>query len=119
VKQTLGREIVSVGVAGALAGEDADAAAGAGSLGGGFDDLLVDAERGGGDGLEVEVSVVTAGSEGLAQAALQKAFGDAEFLKKILFMAGARGILRIGHCLFSLRGSAGGGCLFPLLIRGP
>jgi hypothetical protein len=63
VEQALGAEIVSVGVAGALAGEDADAAAGAGALAGGFDDLLVDAEGGGGDGLEVEVGVVAAGGE--------------------------------------------------------
>jgi hypothetical protein len=61
VEQALGAEIVSVGVAGALAGEDADAAAGAGALAGGFDDLLVDTERGGGDRLEVEVGVVAAG----------------------------------------------------------
>jgi hypothetical protein len=47
VEQALGAEIVGVGVAGALAGEDADAAAGAGALAGGFDDLLVDAQRGG------------------------------------------------------------------------
>jgi hypothetical protein len=92
VEQALGAEVVGVGVAGALAGEDADAAAGADALAGGLDDLLVDAERGGGDGLEVEVGVVAAGGERLAQAALQQALGDAEFLlKKIALVVFAGG----------------------------
>ena len=103
MEQALGAEIVGVGVAGALAGEDADAAAGAGALAGGFDDLLVDAERGGGDGLEVEVGVVAAGGEGLAEAALEQALGDAEFLKKVAFMAGDGGRKRICHRSYSLR----------------
>ena len=88
MEQALGAEVVGVGVAGALAGEDADAAAGAGALRGGFDDLLVDAERGGGDRLEVKVGVVAAGGEGLAEAALQQALGEAEFLKEIALVAG-------------------------------
>ena len=91
MEQALGAEIVGVGVAGALAGEHANAAAGAGSLAGGFDDLLVDAQRGGGDRFEVEVGVVAAGGQSLAQAALQQALGDAEFLKEITLVTGVGG----------------------------
>ena len=109
VEQALGAEIVGVGVAGALAGEDADAAAGAGALAGGFDDLLVDAEGGGGDGLEVEVGVVAAGGEGFAQAALEQALGDAEFLEKITFVAWGWGKRPVGHRGFSLRRNPDGG----------
>ncbi len=76
MQQALGREVVGVGVAGALAGEDADAAAYADALGGGLDERLVDAERGGGDRLEVKVGVVAAGGERLAEAALHEAFRD-------------------------------------------
>ena len=43
-KQAFGAEIVRIGIAGAFAGKNADAAAGAGSLRGGFDDLLVDTQ---------------------------------------------------------------------------
>jgi hypothetical protein len=70
LEERVGGEVVGVGVAGALAGEDADSAAEADALGGGLDDGLVDAERGGGDGLEVEVGVVAPGGEGFGEAAL-------------------------------------------------
>ena len=103
VEQALGTEIVSVGVAGALAGENADAAAGAGSLAGRFDDLLVDAERGGGDGLEVKVGVVATGSKSLAQAALEEALRDAEFFEKITLVTGVCWSSGLSHYPFSLR----------------
>ena len=97
VQQPVGIEIVGIGVAGALAREHANAAAGAGALAGGFHDLLVDPQRGGRHRLEVEVGVVASGGQGLAQAALQEALGDAEFLKKIALVAGAGGNGRYAH----------------------
>ena len=83
MEQAVRAEVVGVGVAGALAAEDANAAAGADALAGRLDDLLIDAQRGGGDRLEVEVGVVAAGRKSLAQAALQQPLGDAEFFKKV------------------------------------
>ena len=53
---------------------------------GGFDEGLVDAEGGGGDGLEVEVGVVAAGGEGFAEAALHQAFGESEFFDEVAFV---------------------------------
>jgi len=82
VEQALGAEVVSIGVAGALAGEDTDAAASAGSLRSGFDDLLVDAQRGGRNRFKVKVSVVSAGSERLAEAAFEQPLGEAELIEK-------------------------------------
>ncbi len=58
-EEAVGGEIVGVGVAGAFAGYDADAAAQADSLAGGFDEGLVDAKGGGGNRFKVKVSVVT------------------------------------------------------------
>ena len=87
-QQAVGGEVVGVGVAGALAGEDADAAADADALAGGLDQGLVDAERGGGNGLEVEVGVVAAGGERLAEAALHQALGEAELLDEISLVVG-------------------------------
>ncbi len=91
-EQAVGGEIVGVGVAGALAGDDADAAAYADALAGGLDEGLVDAERGGGNGLEVEVGVVAAGGEGLAETAFHQAFGETEFLDEVAF------VVRGGNC---------------------
>ena len=45
-KERVGGEVVGIGVAGALAGEDTDAAAQTDSLRGGFDEGLIDAEGG-------------------------------------------------------------------------
>src|SRR5271170_2396318 len=87
-KQAFRREIVGVSIAGALTGDDANAAAGADSLAGGLDQRLIDADRGRGDRLEVEVGIVAAGGERLTQAAFEEAFGKAEFLKKIAFVGG-------------------------------
>ena len=106
MQQPLGAEVVGVGVAGALAGEDADAAAGADALAGGFNNLLVHAQRGGRNRLEVEVGVVSASREGLAQATFKKPLGEAEFVEKIAFMTGVRGSSRIIHRVFSLRCSS-------------
>ena len=69
VEQALGTQVIGVGVAGALAGEDADAAAGAGALAGGLDDLLIDTEGDRCDRLEIEVGVISAGGERFAEAA--------------------------------------------------
>ena len=109
VEQAFRVQIVSVGVARAFAAEDANAAAGAGALAGGFDDLLVDSQSGGRHRLEVEVGVVAAGAEGLAQAAFKQALGDGEFVKKITLVTGAGGSGRIGHRMFSLRWSEADG----------
>ena len=89
VEQAFGAEIVGVGVSGALARENADAAAGAGALRGRFYDLLIDAESRCSNRLEVEVGVVAACTKGLAQAAFQEALGDAKLLKKITVVAAA------------------------------
>ena len=97
VQQAVRVEVVGVGVAGAFAAEHADAAAGADSLAGGFDDLLVHAQRGGRHRLKVQVGIVAAGRERLAQAALQQPLGDAEFLKKVTFVTGRWGSSRYAH----------------------
>ncbi len=89
MQQALGRKIVGVGVAGALAGDHADAAAGAHALAGGFDQRFVDADRGRGDRLEVEVGVVAARGKSLAQAAFQQPLGKSKFFKEIAFVAGS------------------------------
>ncbi len=125
VEKALGAEVVGIGVAGALAGEDADAAAGADALAGGFDDLLVDAQRGGGNRLKIKVGVVAAGGESLAQAALEQPLGDAELLKEITSVADGGGNCGIGHRSSSLRPARlarrdGWGRLrgpFPVLVR--
>jgi len=97
VEQALGAQIVGIGVAGALARQHADAAAGAGALAGGFDNLLVNTESCCHDRLKIQVGVVAAGRERLAQAALEQALGNSEFLKKVAFVAGNRGNGRFGH----------------------
>ena len=74
-EEAIGGKIVGVGVAGALAGEDTDAAADADALRCGLDQGLVDAERSGGNRLKVKVGVVSAGGECLAEAALHEALG--------------------------------------------
>ena len=60
VEQPFRAEIVGVGVACALAGENANSAAGAGSLAGGLDDLLVDAQRSRRNRLKIKIGVVAA-----------------------------------------------------------
>ena len=57
-EQTVAGEVVGVGVAGALAGDDADAAAYADALAGGLDEGLIDAERGGGNRFKIKVRVL-------------------------------------------------------------
>ncbi len=74
-KEALGGKVVRVGVAGALAGEDADAAADADALRGGFYEGLVDAERCRGNGLKIKVRVVAASGECLAETAFHQALG--------------------------------------------
>ena len=111
MQQAVGTEIVGVGVASAFATEHADAAAGAGALRGRFDDPLVDSERCGRERFEVEIGVVAASRKGFAQAALEQALGESEFVKKITSvtgtLTGTRGGGRIGHCMFSLRRNLG------------
>ena len=87
-QEAVGGEVVGVGVSGALAGEDADAAADADALAGGLDQRLVDAKRGGGDGLEVEVCVLAAGRERFAQATLHQALGEAELFNEVALVVG-------------------------------
>ena len=88
LEESVGGEVVGVGVARALAGEDTDAATEGDALGGGLDERLVDAERGGGDGLEVEVGVIAPGGESFGEAALDEAFGDAEFRGEVVLVVG-------------------------------
>ncbi len=56
------------------------------SLAGGFDEGLVDADGGRGDGFEVEVGVVATGGEGFAEAALEEPLGKTEFIEKITLL---------------------------------
>ena len=63
VQDALRREIVGIGVSGALAGDDANAASGADALGGGLDEGLVDADGGRVQIFEVEVGVSSARRE--------------------------------------------------------
>ena len=55
-----GREVVAVGVAGALPGDDANADAQGDALGGALDDRFVDADGAGGEVFEVQVGVIAA-----------------------------------------------------------
>ncbi len=82
-QQAFGGKVVGVGVAGSLAGDDADAAAGGDSLAGGLDEGFVDADGGRGDGFEIEVGVVASGGEGFAEAAFEEALGEAELFKEV------------------------------------
>ena len=87
-QEAVGGEVVGVGVSGALAGEDTDTTADADALAGGLDQRLVDAQRGGGDGLEVEVRVLAAGGERFAQATLHQPLGEAELFNEVSFVVG-------------------------------
>ncbi len=87
-QQPLGGKIVGVGVAGALPGDNANAAARAHALAGRFDQRLVDRDRGRGDRLEVEVGVIAAGGERLAQAPLEQPLGQTKSLEKVELMFG-------------------------------
>ena len=82
VQNALGREIVGVGVAGALADHHANAASCGNSLGSGLHHGLVHHQRGRGKILEIKVGVVAAGREGGCQIALEIMFGEAVMLKK-------------------------------------
>ncbi len=89
VNQALRAQIVGVGVAGAFAGEDADAAAGAGALAGRFDDLLVNAQGDGCNRFKVEVGVIAAGRKGFPEAAFQQALGNSELFEKVPLVSGS------------------------------
>src|ERR1039457_206624 len=120
MQQALGGQVVSVGVAGAFAGEHPDAATGAGALRGRFDNLLVDAQRGCRNRLKVEVGIVATGAEGLAKAALKQPFGYAKLFKKIPGMTGSWGSGRSCHRALSLRLKQRGARVAPVadLIQG-
>lgn len=57
-EQAIGRKVVGVGIAGALTGDDADAAAYADALAGGFDEGFVDAERGRRNRFKIKVRIL-------------------------------------------------------------
>src|SRR6185369_2865381 len=78
VQDALGRKIVGIGVAGALAGDDANAASGADALGGGFYERLVNADGGRVQIFEVEVGVGSTGRQGGGQIFLQVGIREAE-----------------------------------------
>ena len=94
-EQAIGAEVVGVGVAGALAGEDANAAADADALGGGLDDAFVHAEGGGGDGLEVEIGELSAGGKRFAEAALEQALGEAEVGQEVTLVVRGVGMRKV------------------------
>ena len=75
----LGAEIVAIGVAGALARDDANADAQRHALAGALDDAFVDADGAGGEVFEIQIGVLSAGRERFAQVGLQITLGDAEF----------------------------------------
>jgi hypothetical protein len=64
-------EVIGVSKAGALAGENANAAADADALCGGLDDALVHTQGHGGDGLEVKIGELAASRKCLAKAAFE------------------------------------------------
>src|SRR4051794_20228172 len=82
MQDALGREIVGVGVSGALAGNDADSASGADALGRGFYERLVNADRGRVQILEVEVGVSAAGRECSREIFLQVRIGEVKAVGK-------------------------------------
>ena len=71
-------EVVAVGVAGALAGDDADADAHGNALRGALDHGFIDADGAGLEVLEVEVGVIAALGQSFTQIALQVLPGDIE-----------------------------------------
>jgi len=103
VEQPFGAQIVRVGVSRALSGKDANTASGTRALAGRFHNLLIDAEGGCRNRLKVEVGIVATGGKRFPQAALKQALREAEFLKKIAFLAGDRRRGRFGHDVLSLR----------------
>ena len=82
VQNALGRKIVGVGVAGALADHHANAASCGNPLRSRLHHRLVHHERGGGEVFEIKVGVVAAGGKGGCQIALQILLGEAVMLKK-------------------------------------
>ena len=82
VQNAVGRKIVGVGVSGALAGDDANAASGGDSLAGRLDHGLIDHQRGRGEIFEIKVGVVAAGRKRGGQIVLEIAFGEAVVLEE-------------------------------------
>ena len=78
VADLLRAEVVAVGVAGALAGDDADADAQRDALGRALDDRFVDADGTGGKVFEVEVGVIAARGERFGKVVFQIPPRDAE-----------------------------------------
>ena len=54
-------EVIGVGIAGAISGDDANTAACTHALAGGFDQRLIHRNSGRGDGFEVEIGKIAAG----------------------------------------------------------
>ena len=77
VQDAVGGKIVGVGVAGALAGNDANAAAGGNALRGGLDHGFVHHQRGGGKIFKIKVGVIAASREGGREIVLEVALGEA------------------------------------------
>jgi hypothetical protein len=90
-------EVIGIGVTGALSREHANAATGAGPLAGRLHDLLVNTQAHRGNRLEIQVGIIAARRQGLAQAAFQQPFRNAKFLKKIALVVGNRGRGWRGH----------------------
>ena len=95
-QEAIGAEVVGVGVAGALAGENANAAADADALGGGLDDAFVHAEGGRGDSLEVKVGELSTGRKGFSKTAFQKPLGEAEMGQEVTLMVRDVGMVKVG-----------------------
>jgi len=99
VDQPFRAEIICVRIAGSLAGEDTDAATGAGSLARGLDDLLVNSECRRRNRFKIKVSVIATGGKSLAQTALKQSFCYAEFLEEVALVAARLMKVRAGNRL--------------------
>ena len=84
--QPFGGKVIGVGITGAVAGAHADSATCANSLAGGFNQRLVDRNRGRRDRFEVEVGKIAAGGERLAQAPFDETPGQSKPLEEVELM---------------------------------
>src|SRR5262249_43791501 len=87
VQDSGGREIVGIGVPGALAGDDANAASGGDTLRSRFDHRLIHGQAGRGKIFKVKVCVIAARRKGSRQVTLEIAVSQAIVLKKEVLIA--------------------------------
>src|SRR5205809_1416648 len=87
-QNSLWRQIVGIGVSGAVPGEHPHSASSRNTLGCGLHNGLINADGGGGQVFKIEIGIVAARRERLGKIALQISRGDSEFLKeKVLVLS--------------------------------